>query len=242
MNRFAWIVLLLVVVTPAVAQDDGDEGLFDVNDIFGDNSSGQIPPKVDPVVEVRNWLTRANAPVLEKKQESPLKKVYERELKALSKPFEKRFGVSLESAIALQAAARGRRGATVTRANAGYVNEVRRISEQLFDKTIAALRIDQQGALRRYQSEQLRVIRQNAMVATIASVGVTLTTEQRTQLEALYARESRLRTLIIVESKGEPHRNKVASLEAETNERVNGLLDESQKAALAEGLGGSNSR
>ena len=242
MNRLALVVLLLVFVTPAVAQDDGDEGLFNVNDIFGENSFGQIPPKVDPLVEVRNWLTRANAPALEKKQEGPLKKVYEKELKALSKPFEKRFGVSLESAIATQAAARGRRGAGVTRTNAGYVNEVRRIAEQLFDKTIAALRIDQQGALRRYQSEQLRATRQDAMVATIASAGVTLTPEQRTQLEALYAREGRLRTLIIVESKGEPHRNKVASLEAETNERVSRLLDDSQKAALAEVMAGSNSR
>ena len=242
MNRFAWIVLLLIFVTPAIAQDDGGDGLVDVNDIFGENSFGQIPPKVDPVVEVRNWLTRASAPALEKKQESPLKKVYEKELKALSKPFEKRFGVSLESAIASQAAARGRRGTPVTRANAGYINEVRRISEHLFDMTVAALRIDQQGALRRYQSEQLRVTRQNAMVATIASAGVTLTSEQRTQLDALYARESRLRTLIIVESKGEPHRNKVASLEAETNERVNRLLDDSQKAALAELTAGSNSR
>jgi hypothetical protein len=241
MNRLAWIVLLLVFVTPAFAQDDGGEGVFDVNDIFGDNSFGQIPPKVDPLVEVRNWLTRASAPDLEKKQEGPVKKVYEKELKVLAKPFEKRFGVSLETAIASQAAARGRRG-TVTRANAGYVNEVRRISEQLFDKMIASLRIDQQGALRRYQSEQLRVTRQNAMVATFASAGVTLTAEQKTQLEALYARESRLRTLVIVESRGEPHRNKVAGLEAETNERVNQLLDESQKAALAEVVAESNSR
>src|SRR5688572_9640811 len=144
MNRVTWILLLVLFATPAVAQDDGDGGgLFDVNDIFGENGLGAIPPKVDPLVEVRNWLTRASAAPLEKKQESPVKKAYEKALKTLSKPFEKRFGVNLETAIAQQAVARGRRGGSATRTNTAYVNEVRRLSELLFDNMIATLRVEQ---------------------------------------------------------------------------------------------------
>ena len=196
---------------------------------------------MDPVGDVRNWLVRANAPPLEKKQESPVKKVYEKELKAMAKPFEQRFGVALESAIASQAASRGRRGAGAGRVNSSFTAEVRRIKDQLFDKMIAALRIDQQAALRRYQSEQLREARLNAMTETMTLAGLSLTPEQKTQIEALYVRESRLRTLIIVEAKGQPHQGKVSGLEAETNEKVVQLLDETQKVALAAARAGSSS-
>src|SRR5688572_22797534 len=114
MNRLVVLIFIMLFAFPALAQDDdgggGAGGGFDVNDLFGNEDFGPLPPKVDPLVDVRNSLLRANAPPLEKKQESPVKKVYEKELKALGKPFEQRFGVSLESALASQAASRGRRG------------------------------------------------------------------------------------------------------------------------------------
>jgi hypothetical protein len=56
------------------------------------------------------------------------------------------------------------------------------------------------------------------------------------EVEALFARESRLRTLLIVEAKGEPHQMKVAALETQTTQRVVKLLDDNQKAALVESL------
>jgi Spy/CpxP family protein refolding chaperone len=110
------------------------------------------------------------------------------------------------------------------------------------DKAIASLRIDQQAALRRFQSEQLRVTRLNAMTQSMTLAGLSLTPEQKTQMEALYTRESRLRTLIIVEAKGASHQARVAHLEAETNDRVEQLLDENQRMALAQVMAGSNSR
>jgi len=99
---------------------------------------------------------------------------------------------------------------------------------------IAALRIDQQSPLRRYQSEELRVTRLAAMLESMTSAGLQLSPQQKQEIEALYARESRLRTLIIVEAKGAPHLGKVAGLERETAERVEKVLNEAQKVALAE--------
>lgn len=243
MNRLKVLVFILLFAAPLLAQDDdGGGGTFDVNDLFGNAEfGGPVAPRVDPLIEVRNSLLRASAPPLEKKQESPVKKVYDKELKELNKVFEKRFGVSLESAIASQTGARGgRRGAP--RVSSSYATEVRRLNDLLFDKMIAALRIDQQAALRKFQSEQTRVTRLNAMTESMASAGLELTAQQKSEVEALYARESRLRTLIIVEAKGQPYQGRVSYLENETVEKVVQLLDEQQKGALAAARPASGSR
>ena len=120
--------------------------------------------------------------------------------------------------------------------------EVRRLSDQLTNKAIAALRIDQQAALRRYQSEQLRVQRLNLITQSMAAAGLPLTPEQKQQVEALYARESRLRTLIVVEAKGQPHGAKVAQLETQTTQSVVLLMNQTQKTALAQAMAKSRTR
>lgn len=245
MKRFAWLILCMALLAiPSFAQDedgggsDGDD--FFSGDIFG--APADSAPRVDPLVDLRSWLARANAAPLEKKQEKPLNKLYEKEVKNMAKAFEKRFGVSLESAMASQTPARGRRGALSGRPNPEHAAEIRRMSDQLINKIIAGLRIDQQAALRKYQSEQLRVRRLSVMTKSMSSAGLLLTPAQTAQIEALYARESRLRTLIIVEAKGEPHQVKVAQLETQTTQRVVQLLDQTQKAALAEAIAKSSVR
>jgi hypothetical protein len=76
----------------------------------------------------------------------------------------------------------------------------------------------------------------------MAAAGLPLTPEQKAQAEALYARESRLRTLIVVEAKGQPHGTKVAQLETQTTELVERLMDDTQKTALAQALAQSKAR
>jgi hypothetical protein len=237
MKLFGWLILSLLLVRPAFAQDDGDGG-FDINSIFSNDPFGSRiveAPKVDPfLAEIRNSLITAGASPIEAKQESALKKAYEKEWKAQGKAFEKRYGVTLESAWAAQASARGRRGASPSRATATRTAELQKISDQLKNKMIAALRIDQQSALRRYQSEQLRVTRLDAMLESMTSAGLQLAPGQKNEIESLYTRESRLRTLIIVEAKGAPHQTKVAQLELETIEKVEKVLNEAQRMAFAE--------
>jgi hypothetical protein len=237
MKLFSGLILAVLLVQPAFAQDDGDAG-FDINSIFSNDPFGTRiveAPKVAPfLAEIRNSLITAGAPPSEAKQESSLKKAYEKEWKSQAKAFEKRYGVTLESAWAGQTAARGRRGASPSRAIATRTAELQKISDQLKNKMIAALRIDQQSALRRYQSEQLRVTRLDAMLESMTSAGLQLAPEQKREIESLYIRESRLRTLIIVEAKGAPHQTRVAQLELETVGRVEKVLNEAQKMALAE--------
>ena len=237
MKRAVWLIVLSLLAVPAFAQDNDGGGFFDVNELFGGDPFGDNPdspsaPKFDPLVDLRAWLKRAGAPALDKKQEKPLNNLYQKEVKAMEKTFEKQFGISLASAIAAQSPARGRRGGI--RTTPQQTAEIRRLSEQLMDKLIAGLRMDQQGGLRRYQSEQIRVRRLNVLNAGMVVAGLPLTPEPKSEIEGLYARESHLRTLIIVEAKGQPHQYKISQLETLTTQRVVRALQPDQRVALAE--------
>src|SRR5437773_9626405 len=114
MKQIVWIILMILLAIPAFAQDDGEGGPEGGGDFFGGeglSTADRSTPKIDPLADLRNWLAKAGAPSLEKKQEKPLNKVYDNEVKAMSKTFEKRFGISLQAAIAAQSPARGRRAA-----------------------------------------------------------------------------------------------------------------------------------
>jgi hypothetical protein len=238
------LITLALFVIPAFSQDDGDGG-FNVDDLFnGEASPGQAQTdaKVDLLVDLRNWLVKAGAPPLEKKQEKPLQKVYDKEVKLMEKSFEKQFGVPLNTALAAQTPARGRRGGGFGRTSPAQTAEIRRLSDQLVNKVIAALRIDQQAALRKYQSEQVRLQRLSALTQSMAAVGLPLTPEQKTQVEAVYARESRLRTLIVVEAKGQPHGAKISQLETQTSQMVVRIMNPTQKTALAEAIAKSRAQ
>jgi hypothetical protein len=177
-------------------------------------------PKVDPLIDIGNWLGRAGAPALDKSQRKSLKTLYDNEVKALDKPFQERFGVSLRSALGRQ-----------SRSNPELAAEVQRISNQLSDKLIASLHMDQQAPLRKYQSELVRVKRIELRKHTMASSGSSLSAEQEAEIDAVYARESYLRTLAIIEAAGESYENTLSLLAAQTNQRVDEILDRSSTHA-----------
>jgi hypothetical protein len=224
-----WILLILLAV-PALAQDEpGDAG----DDFFNLESIGNfedLGPEFDPLLEVRRLLAQANAAPMDKKQERDLKKVYDKEVKVVGKPFERRFNVPLKTAMgALQTPARGRRGGNSGRPLSAQAVEARRLAQQLVDKMIASLRIDQQGPLRRHQSEQARIAKLTALTSGMALAGTPLMSEQVTEVEAILARESRLRALLIVEARGGPYQAQILHLEAQTTERLLALLDPAQR-------------
>jgi len=244
-SRFLCLAALLLMATCAFAQDDGDGGGGGFgggfgggdggNDEFsrdGDFAPGPVTPERDVLGDVRNWLQKSSAPPMDSKQQKALKKIYDREVKAMAKTFEKRFGEPLETALAAQAPARGRRGQSVSRAKPEHTAAICRMSAQLVDKVIAGLRVDQQAILRRFQSEQLRMTKTTALARNLETAGVPLTAEQKEESDALFMRESRLRTLMIIESKGEPYQSKTTPLEAQTTQRVARLMGQEQLKIL----------
>lgn len=251
MKRTIWLILIILLAVPVFAQDEGDggggfsggfgggglsAGGFGGGSEEGDASIegpalGTRAPKVDPLSDIKTWLAKAGAPAMDKNQLKPLNKLYEREVKLMEKSFESQFGMSLEKALAAERSpSRGRRGPTVS---SQQTVELHHMLDHLTDLVVAGLRMDQQAALRKYQSEQLRAKRLTLMKQKLTAAGLTLTPDQETQLEAVYARESRLRTLAIVEAKGDAYDKTVSIIEKQTSQRVVQLLNQTQKAILS---------
>lgn len=265
MKRLPWFVLIIIIVfaAPALAQDDGGgfgggfgggdfgggdagggfNGGFGGGDTFGADIStaegpglGNAGVKVDVLADLRRWLERAGAPPIDKNQEKPLSKLYDREVKLMAKSFQSMFGIPMTSALAAQSGSgRGRRGGGRT-TPPEQIAEIHKLTGTLMDVIIADLKMDQQGALRKYQSEQLRVSRQAAMKLKLKTLGVSLTPEQNTDLEAIFARESRIRTLVIVEAKGAATADTITSLEKQTSQRVLHVLNPTQRATITAAL------
>jgi hypothetical protein len=237
MKRILWLFILILLAIPARAADvdDDDAGFVEDSSAGGAGVYVDAGPKIDPLIDIRNWLGRAGAPALEKNQQKPLKELYDKELNTLAKPFEKRFGVSLRAAIAAKkSGSSGRRGVGV-KSNPELADEVQRISEQLSDKLIATLRMDQQVPLRKYQSELVRVKRMDLIKQTMTAAGVSLNAPQEAAIEAIYAHESYLRTLAVIEAGGGSYEKMLSSLASQTNQRVALVLDQSQKSVLSAG-------
>jgi hypothetical protein len=242
MKRWIWLIVLTLMAVPALAQDEGEGGGGDFFDLSSMGEFGNVTPDFDPLLEVRNLLAQAKVAPMDKQQEKDLKKIYDKEVKVVAKPYEQRFNLNLKTTMgSLQASsARGRRGGgggrggVPSRPEPTQVAEARRLATVLVDKMIAGLRIDQQGPLRRHQSEQARITKLNTLTSSVSRAGTPLTSTQLSEVEAILARESRLRTLVIVEAKGGPYQSQIFQLEAQTKQRVVDVLDPSQKIAYAE--------
>jgi hypothetical protein len=222
MKRFIWFIFIILIAVPVFAQDEG-EGGGPEGGAFGDEgpvAEIQSRPKIDVLADLRSWLAKASAPPMEKAQEKSLKSLYDRQIKEMGESFKKQFGMSLDSAIAAQSSGRGRLASSSKPVNPALGTEITRLTNQLSDRVIASLRMDQQAALRKYQSEQLRVKEVKALKQKLKSAGIVLTAEQDSQVDAIYARKSRLRTLAIIEAKGEPYDKNITILNVQTTQRV----------------------
>jgi len=226
-----FIILILgsVPVFSAEQDDDASSGDFSGGNTAEMFSSG---PKSDPLIEIRNWLGRSGAPPLEKNQQKLLRKVYDDEVKALAKPFEKQFGVSLQAALKTQPAQSGRRTGG-GRANRELTAEVHRISSHLSDKLFAALPMEQQLPVRKFQSEMVRQRRVDRFKQTTEASGLSLTEQQESDIDAIFARESYLRTQAIIQANGESYEKSLSFVASQTEKRIALVLDPSQPNALS---------
>jgi hypothetical protein len=110
------------------------------------------------------------------------------------------------------------------------------MNEALSAKVIAALRPDQQSALRSWQSQQIRSRRIETLKRDMTAAGVALTPEQLPQIEAIYTEESQARTQMLLQTNGTPAPATVAQLETQTMLKVVRILTAEQKKALAEAM------
>jgi hypothetical protein len=229
---------------PAFAQDDGEEARGGNDDFLSEEpfAPGAIAPERDVLVDVRNWLKKTNAPAMDAKQEKALRKIYDREVKNMSKTFEKRFGVSLESALASQSPPRGRRGFVAAAPKPEHAAAICKMSAELVDKVLAGLRVEQQAILRKYQSEELRIAKSNLLARNLETAGVPLTAEQKKQIDELFMRESRLRTLMVIEAKGEPYQARTTPLEAQTTQRASRVLHQDQVKIFLQTIASTKAR
>jgi len=226
-----FIILISTAVPVFCAEQDDDASSGD----FSGGSTADLlskGPKSDPLIEIRNWLGRAGAPPLEKNQQKLLHKIYDDEVKALAKPFEKQFGVSLQDALKNQPAQSGRRMGG-GRANRELTAEVQRISNRLSDKLFAALPMEQQLPVRKYQSEMVRQRRLDRFKQTTEASGLNLTEQQEIDIDAIFARESYLRTQAIIQANGEDYEKSLIFVASQTEKRIAVVLDPSQGSALS---------
>src|SRR3954468_1210984 len=178
MKRFIWFVFIILIAVPVFAQDD--EGGGPDGGAFSDEgpvAEIQNRPKVDLLADLRNWLAKASAPPMDKAQEKSLKSLDDRQLKEMRESFKKQYGVSLDSAIAAQSSARGPRGTVSNPGNQTQTAEITRLTNQLSDRVIASLRMDQQAGLRKYQSEQLRVKEVSLLKQKLKAAGIALSAD-----------------------------------------------------------------
>ena len=239
MKRFIFFLFIMMLAIPAFAQDDGGAGFggggFDDGDFGAEGpvAAIQSAPKVDPLADLRSWLAKASAPPIDKSQEKSLKNLYEKQLKELSKAFKEQNGVSLESAIAAQSPARGRRGGSAAPRNPEQTAAITKLTNQLSDKVVAGLRLEQQSALRKYQSELLRAKEVSLLHQKLKAAGIFLTPEQDAKVDAVYDRKAHYRVLVIIGAKGEPYEETMTILNKQTTQRIVQILDEKQIAMLS---------
>ena len=153
-------------------------------------------------------------------------------MKELAKPFEQQFGVSLQAALKTQPAQNGRRTGG-GRANRELTAEVQRISSHLSDKLFAALPMEQQLPVRKYQSEMVRQRRVDRFKQTTEASGLSLTEQQEGDIDAIFARESYLRTQAIIQANGESYEKSLNFVASQTDKRIALVLDPSQGSALS---------
>jgi hypothetical protein len=237
MKRFIWFIFIILIAVPVFAQDDGEGGGGGPDGgAFADEApAAEIPsrPKIDPMADLKSWLAKASAPAMSKSQEKSVRNLYDRLVKEMRDSFKKQYGVSLDSAIAAQSSPRGRRGGASSPVNPVQSAEITRLTDSLRDKVIASLRMDQQAPLRRYQSEQLRVKEVALLKQKLKAAGIILSADQDSEVDAIYARKSRLRTLAIIEAKGESYEQNITILNQQSTQRVVHLLNSTQMAALS---------
>ena len=227
MKQSLCIFATLLIAIPVFAQDDapGDVGGFGGG---GGGGQAQVFTRVDsvnPIDQIKNFLAKAHI-TLSGDQERALKPAAEAAFKQMQE--------TTERMAAQSGGGRGggeRRGRGV--ANNPLTAELRQINDDLVSKISAVLKPDQQVALKKFQSDEIKKAGGFAALKLVmGEAGASLTPEQEQQVQAFYSEDAQLRVQLAREAQGRPDPAKLADLEKITMAKIVKLLNPAQRKAL----------
>jgi hypothetical protein len=212
MKRCLWIVVFVLGVAPAFAQDPEEATLRELGmgALFADGNLAlrMLQRGDDPVQQLKRFFAEAKLP-LSSTQERKLNSIVDDQISALQ--------------------AAGQNEEAIRRANQDFTRK----SNELFT-------VEQRAELRRYRTEQI-MMRGGfpALKLILDNAQTPFTGDQEKQVQAVYAEFSKQVTQLSRDAKGFPVRAELDKLEGEALGKVVRLLTPVQRRALAASRQGS---
>jgi hypothetical protein len=263
MKRWILVFVLVLLAAPAFAQEEGGfggggGGLFGIGDAPAGNRNAPPP---DRLPSLRKIMADQGTPLV-KDQETSLNKMMDDQIKKYVADLEKRFPEDVAKARAAQAppaegeggggrggnggggrggpggGGRGGRGrGSAVPPDSPLGKEMVRLNTELQDKVVAALKPEQQVALKKYQNDQIKKAGGfPALKLNMQEAGAALTADQETQIQAVYNDEDQQRRQLARESQGQPDKAKMDALTNATMLKVAKILSADQRKVLLESM------
>ena len=256
MKRFILFLGVFLIAAPVFAQEGEGGGGFGGMFGMGDPPRAANAPPPDRLVQLRKILLDAKSP-LTQDQEKSLSSMLEKDIKQYTSDLEKKYpeevaqaraagaqegrggrggGRGGEGRAAGGAGGRGGPGGPGLAPNSPLLPEMNRINAELQTKVLAALKPEQQAAFKTHQNDE---IRKNggfaALKLNMEEAGTPLTSDQETQLKALYAEHDQQRRELLRQNPGDAAKIDT-QLNADLAPKLLRILNAGQKKTLLDAM------
>jgi hypothetical protein len=256
MKRFILFLGVFLIASPIFAQEGEGGGGFGGLLGMGDAPRAANTPPPDRLIQLRKILLDAKAP-LTQDQEKSLSSMLEKDIKQYTSDLEKKYPEEVAIARATGAqegrggrgggrggegrpggatGARGGRGGPGLAPNSPLLAEMNRINAELQTKVLATLKPDQQAAFKRHQNDEIRKSGGfAALKLNMDEAGTPLTSDQETQLRALYAEHDHQRRELVRQNPADSAKID-AQLNADLAPKLLRILNAGQKKTLLDAM------
>src|SRR5262245_748246 len=250
MKRFILFLGVFLIASPIFAQEGEGGGGFGGLFGMGDAPRATNAPPPDRLVQLRKILLDAKSP-LTQDQEKSLSSMLEKDIKQYTSDLEKKYPE--EVAIARAGGGQGGRGGgrggegrpggggagrggPGLPPNSPLLAEMNRINTELQTKVLAALKPDQQAAFKKHQSDEVRKAGGfAALKLNMDEAGTPLTSDQETQLKALYAEHDQQRRELLRQNPADAAKIDT-QLNADLAPKLLRILNAGQKKTLLDAM------
>jgi Spy/CpxP family protein refolding chaperone len=206
MKRLTWVLALVLIPMPAVAQQDEEDTLFQlrIGAVFAEGNLAlqHLQAENHPVQQMKRFLRDARL---------PLSSSQERELYAI-----------VDAQI------------TAVQASPQNQEDLHRVNQEYTTKFYNVLTPDQRTSIRRYRTDQIMMYGGfPALKVILENAQIPLTTDQEQQVRALYDEFFQQYREMPRNAKGAPERTVLDKVENTALARVVRLLTPAQRKALA---------